>query len=122
MTREGQKRRERFFVEEAAKLLGKTWDLGQDREHPDFLVTDGAQRFGLEVSELFKGPQGESGSAMKQVGLNGPSMPFSANTRPSRMQPFASGWSTSLGTSKTLFGGQTRPLHPLSKILSDASA
>ena len=49
MTRPTQKRRERFFVEEAAKLLGKTWILAEDREHPDFIVTEGEQRLGLEV-------------------------------------------------------------------------
>jgi hypothetical protein len=62
-----KKKRERFFVEEAAKLMGKTWSLGPDREHPDFLVTEGAQQFGLEVSEIFTGRQGRTGSAMKEI-------------------------------------------------------
>jgi hypothetical protein len=62
--------RERFFVEEAAKLMGKTWSLGPDREHPDFLVTEGAQQFGLEVCEIFTGQQGRAGSAMKEMESN----------------------------------------------------
>src|ERR1700730_13593238 len=67
MTRPTQKRRERFFVEQAAKLLGKTWILEEDREHPDFMVTEGRQRFGLEVCEIFVGPQDRAGSAMKRT-------------------------------------------------------
>jgi hypothetical protein len=67
MTRPDQKRRERFFVEQAAKLLGKIWILAEDREHPDFVVTEGDQRFGLEVCEIFTGPQDRAGSAMKRT-------------------------------------------------------
>jgi hypothetical protein len=70
VTRPLKKTRERFFVEEAAKRLGKTWDLGPDREHPDFLVTEDAQQFGLEVSEIFMGPQSRAGSAMKEMESN----------------------------------------------------
>jgi hypothetical protein len=70
MTRPTQKRRERFFVEQAAKLLGKPWILEENREHPDFIVTEGEQRFGLEVCEIFAGPQGRAGSAMKRVESN----------------------------------------------------
>jgi hypothetical protein len=65
-----KKKRERFFVEEAAKLMGKTWSLGPDREHPDFFVTEGAQQFGLEVSEIFTGRQDRAGSAMKEMESN----------------------------------------------------
>ncbi|MCZ6759808.1 MAG: hypothetical protein O7D29_05445 [Gemmatimonadetes bacterium] len=60
------KEHERFFVEEAAKRLGTTWSLSPDRERPDFLVTEGTQNFGLEVSEVFMGPQGPAGAAMKK--------------------------------------------------------
>jgi hypothetical protein len=67
MTRPTQKRRERFFVEQAAGLLGKAWILEEDREHPDFIVTEGAWRFGLEVCEIFTGPQDRTGSAMKRT-------------------------------------------------------
>ena len=65
MTRPLQKRRERIFAEEAARLLGTIWDLGDDREHPDFIVTDSEHRFGLEVMQIFVGPQGEDGSSLK---------------------------------------------------------
>jgi hypothetical protein len=65
LTRPSQKKRERFFVEEAGRSLGKTWKLGEDREHPDFVVTEGAQQFGLEVCDVFMGQQGRAGSAMK---------------------------------------------------------
>jgi hypothetical protein len=62
-----KKNRERFFVETAAKLMGKTWTIGPDREHPDFLVTEGVRQFGLEVCEIFTGQQDRAGSAMKEV-------------------------------------------------------
>ncbi len=61
-----KKEDERFFVEEAAKLLGTTWSLSPDRESPDFLVTEGTQKFGLEVSEVFMGPQSRDGSKIKE--------------------------------------------------------
>ena len=67
MTRSPQKEGERFFVEEAAKLLGKEWRLGPNRENPDFIVTEGAEQFGLEVSDIFTGPQDEHGSHMKRA-------------------------------------------------------
>ncbi len=65
MTRPAQKKRERFFAEEAARLLGKPWDLGPDREHPDFIVAEGTQQFGLEVTQIFVGAQGDRGSSSK---------------------------------------------------------
>jgi len=66
MTRPAQKRRERNFVEEAARTLGKIWRLGdEDREHPDFIITEDAQQVALEVREIFMGPQNRAGSSMK---------------------------------------------------------
>jgi hypothetical protein len=65
MTRPVQKRRERNFVKETARLLGKTWDLSDDREHPDFIVVENGQRFGLEVTQIFIGPQDDGGSSLK---------------------------------------------------------
>jgi hypothetical protein len=65
MTRRTQKKRERFFAQEAARLLGEPWDFGADRENPDFIVTSGDQRFGLEVTQIFIGPQGHAGSSLK---------------------------------------------------------
>ena len=66
MTQESQKKRERFLVNRAAELLGRNWVLGPDREHPDFIVTEEAQQFGLEVREIFTGPQVRAGSKMKR--------------------------------------------------------
>jgi hypothetical protein len=71
MTTPLKKSRERFFVEAAAKLMKKTWTIGPDREHPDFLVTEGAQQFRLEVCEIFTGRQGRAGSAMKKMESRG---------------------------------------------------
>ena len=67
MTQPSQKEGERFFVEKAAELLGKGWCLGPNRENPDFIVTEGAKQFGLEVCEIFTGPQDEIGSHMKRA-------------------------------------------------------
>jgi hypothetical protein len=67
LTRPKQKQRERFFVEQAAKLLGRLWILEEGREHPDFIITEGEKRFGLEVCEIFAGPQDRTGSAMKRT-------------------------------------------------------
>jgi hypothetical protein len=65
MTKSLQKKRERFFAEEAARLLGEPWDFGADREHPDFIVRDGDRQFGLEVTQIFVGPRDDAGSALK---------------------------------------------------------
>jgi hypothetical protein len=67
MTRQSQKLRERFFAEQAARSLGKSWIvLPEERENPDFIVADGEQRFGLEVAAVFIGEQDETGSTMKK--------------------------------------------------------
>jgi hypothetical protein len=65
LTRQIQKSEERFYAEQAARFLGRSWTLGDDREHPDFVVFEGGQRFGLEVMELFIGTQGAAGSVLK---------------------------------------------------------
>jgi hypothetical protein len=65
LTRPLQKRRERIFAEEAARLLGKPWDFGDDREHPDFIVVENGQQFGLEVMQIFIGRQDDAGSSLK---------------------------------------------------------
>ena len=65
LTRPLKKKRERFFAKEAARLLGKTWNLGDDREHPDFVVAEDDRRFGLEVMEIFVGPLSDAGSTLK---------------------------------------------------------
>lgn len=66
MTRPSAKQQERFFVEEAARHLGKTWELGVDREHPDFVVTEDGAQFGLEVTGIFRGAQRRGGSALRE--------------------------------------------------------
>jgi hypothetical protein len=66
MTRPSKKDRERFIALEASKSLGKTWSFSGDRENPDFVVTEGTEQFGLEVSDIFIGPQSNAGSAIKQ--------------------------------------------------------
>lgn len=65
LTRPVKKQQERFFAAEAARRLGKVWNLGEDREQPDFVAIECGVRFGLEVTEIFKGLQGPSGSALK---------------------------------------------------------
>jgi hypothetical protein len=70
MTQQLKKNKERFFAELAGNLLHKMWELGPDREVPDFFVTEGTQRFGLEVCEIFTGPQSQDGSSMKRAEAN----------------------------------------------------
>lgn len=65
LTRPLKKKRERFFADEAARLLGKRWNLGSDRENPDFIIAESGQQFGLEVTEIFIGRQGDAGSTLK---------------------------------------------------------
>lgn len=48
-------------------MLGRNWLLSDDREQPDFIVSDGHERFGLEVSEVFTGSQTDIGSGMKRA-------------------------------------------------------
>ena len=66
MTRPLKKKSERFFVERAAERLDQRWCVGPDREHPDFIVTEGVQKFGLEVCEIFTGRQSRAGSHMRK--------------------------------------------------------
>lgn len=67
MVQQLKKNRERFFAESVASLLHKSWDLGADREGPDFLVTEGKQQFRLEVCEVFTGPKSQDGSTTKKT-------------------------------------------------------
>jgi hypothetical protein len=66
MTTPEQKKRERFFVEQAIRSLKVGWTILVEREPPDFLVKEGSQQFGLEVSDIFIGRQGAAGSEMKK--------------------------------------------------------
>jgi hypothetical protein len=67
VTRPSKKSRERFLAEEAGKLLCRNWKLRPDCESPDFIVTEGEKQFGLEVIEIFIGPQSRSGSTTKRM-------------------------------------------------------
>ena len=55
---------ERIYVEKAADHLNLAWEIGQDREIPDFLISEGNHQFGLEVTEIFVGKE-EKGSESK---------------------------------------------------------
>jgi hypothetical protein len=67
MTRPSQKRRERFLTEQAIGSLGADWIIVEEREPPDFIIAQGDHHFGLDVSDVFTGPQSEAGSAMKRA-------------------------------------------------------
>ena len=62
---EPKKRRERFYVEEAGKLLAKAWDI-EDHERPDFIVIENGQKFGLEVCQIFEGAGDRKGSRLRK--------------------------------------------------------
>jgi mRNA-degrading endonuclease RelE of RelBE toxin-antitoxin system len=66
VTRRAQKDRERFFVEQAARSLGGSWSIVGDSETPDFVVESGGAHFGLEVQDIFKGPQTSAGASIKR--------------------------------------------------------
>jgi len=60
-----KKRMERHYVQAARRLLGEAWTIEQERESPDFIISQEGQRFGLEVSSIFTGPTKNGGSVMK---------------------------------------------------------
>jgi hypothetical protein len=67
VTRSAKKATELMFVEKVAGLLGRQWTIGgAERETPDFIVTEGDRRFGLEVTEIFTGPTQAGGSVAKK--------------------------------------------------------
>lgn len=57
---------ERHLAAKAAEYLDLSWDLGAYRESPDFLVTEGSHRFGLELAEIHFGPKSKKGSHLRQ--------------------------------------------------------
>ena len=61
------KQQERFYVDEAAQILNVQWQILEERESPDFLVADGSKRFGLEITEVFKGPVSRKGAVLKEA-------------------------------------------------------
>ena len=66
MTRSSQKKRERFFTEQAIRSLGASWIIREERDPPDFIIIEGDHHFGLDVAEIFVGQQSARGSAMKR--------------------------------------------------------
>ena len=64
MTKARQKISERQFAREAGKMLDKRWSL-EEHETPDFIVTEGAYKFGLEVRQIFTDTQDRKGSQSK---------------------------------------------------------
>jgi hypothetical protein len=67
MTTALQKNHEQHFVAMAAIRLGKSWSLGPECEHPDFIITEDDHKFGLEVVEIFTDGKGIRGSANKRI-------------------------------------------------------
>ncbi len=67
MTKPIQKRFERFFTQEAIRSLGVGWTIYEERDPPDFIIADGDHHFGLDVADIFGGPQNEHGSLMKRA-------------------------------------------------------
>ncbi|MGA6826780.1 hypothetical protein ACO9S2_04090 [Nitrospira sp. NS4] len=55
---------ERIFVEGFLPRLGSGYAILEERESPDFLVSDGEERFGLEVAQVFR-DQSPTGSPTK---------------------------------------------------------
>jgi hypothetical protein len=61
-----QKQRERFFAEQAIRSLGEGWIIREERDPPDFIISEGDHQFGLDVAEIFVGKQSARGSIMKR--------------------------------------------------------
>jgi len=61
-----QKRRERFFLEQATCSLNADWRIIAEDEGPDFIIEERGRQFGLELNDIFVGPQGAAGSALKR--------------------------------------------------------
>jgi hypothetical protein len=66
VTREADKNRERLFVECCARLLGANWSVLEQREAPDFLMSDGTATFGLEVTQAYSDEETASGSKLRR--------------------------------------------------------
>ena len=65
MTKEFQKSLECQFAKKTGEFLNKEWVL-EEYEKPDFIVTENAQKFGLEVCQIFTGMQDKKGSQSKK--------------------------------------------------------
>lgn len=66
MTQQLKKEIERHYAETTARLLGQSWMLSDDRENPDFLVSDSNTKFGLEVCQVFNGSDDLHGSLLRR--------------------------------------------------------
>jgi len=66
MTTMIQKSRERFFVEQAICSLNADWRIIAADEGPDFIIEERGRQFGLELTDIFVGPQGAAGSTLKR--------------------------------------------------------
>ena len=64
MTKPHAKARERGYAEQCASLLKLEWVL-EPRERPDFIVTEGERRFGLEVTYVFQDRSDKFGSDLR---------------------------------------------------------
>ncbi len=67
MTRPSQKKRERFFTEQAIRSLGVGWAIREECDPPDFIITEGDHKFGLDVAQIFMGQQSGRGSTLKRA-------------------------------------------------------
>jgi hypothetical protein len=67
MTRRQDKNRERHYVEFCARCIGETWTVVDEGEAPDFVLSDGKDTFGLEVTRAFTdSAQGRRGSEVRR--------------------------------------------------------
>jgi hypothetical protein len=58
------KLQERIFVENFLLHLGPDYMIAEERESPDFIISNGDERFGLEVAQVFR-DQSPHGSPTK---------------------------------------------------------
>lgn len=64
--KEKQKNEENFYVCELARRLGVNWEITPS-ESPDFIVSENGHQFGIEVSQVFRGPISKKGSKEKRA-------------------------------------------------------
>lgn len=61
-----KKAQELHVVQIAAKVLGEPW-VAAEGESPDFIVMNGSEHFGLEVTQLFIGDAGKKGDSKRRA-------------------------------------------------------
>lgn len=62
MSRSNQKIREKMFCERASCLLNEKWQIEKEEESPDFIISDSAGSFGVEITECHIGEYSQKGS------------------------------------------------------------